>query len=78
MSVVYMLDTNICSFIMRERPRVVLDRLQKALELQNSIAISVITYYEMLLGAIGRTLRRVMPDRAFVAASAFCLGSECG
>jgi tRNA(fMet)-specific endonuclease VapC len=54
MSLVYMLDTNICSFIMRERPPAVLNRLQKAVELQNSIAISVITYYEMLLGTIGR------------------------
>src|SRR5208282_3069386 len=54
MSLVYMLDTNICSFIMRERPPAVLDRLQKAVELQNGIAISVITYYEMLLGTIGR------------------------
>ena len=51
---IYMLDTNICSFIMRERPPAVLDRLQRAVELQNSVAISVITYYEMLLGAIGR------------------------
>jgi tRNA(fMet)-specific endonuclease VapC len=69
MSVVYMLDTNICSFIMRERPRLVLDRLQKALELQNSIAISVITYYEMLLGAIGRNAspRHAGLVEAFVA-----------
>ena len=50
----YMLDTNICSFIMRERPVVVLDRLQAAVEGQDSIVISVITYYEMLLGTIGR------------------------
>ena len=49
-----MLDTNICSFIMRERPAAVLGRLQQAVELQNSVTISVITYYEMLLGAIGR------------------------
>ena len=49
-----MLDTNICSFIMRERPAVVLERLQAAVEGQNSIVISVVTYYEMLLGAIGR------------------------
>jgi len=49
-----MLDTNICSFIMRERPPAVLARLQQAVELQNGVAISVITYYEMLLGAIGR------------------------
>jgi tRNA(fMet)-specific endonuclease VapC len=54
MSAAYMLDTNICSFIMRERPPAVLDRLQQAVELQNSIVISVITYYEMLLGTIGR------------------------
>jgi len=54
MSMIYMLDTNICSFIMRERPPSVLDRLQQAVELQNSVAISVITYYEMLLGAIGK------------------------
>ena len=54
MSAIYMLDTNICSFIMRERPSAILDRLQRAVELQNSISISVITYYEMLLGAIGR------------------------
>ena len=54
MSKIYMLDTNICSFIMRERPPAVVDRLQRAIELQNSVAISVITYYEMLLGAIGK------------------------
>ncbi len=49
-----MLDTNICSFIMRERPPAVLERLQVAVEQQNSIVISVITYYEMLLGTVGR------------------------
>jgi len=54
MSTIYMLDTNICSFIMRERPPAVLDRLQAAVEQQNSIVISVITYYEMLLGAAGK------------------------
>lgn len=54
MSAVYMLDTNICSFIMRERPASVLARLQSAVETQNSIVISVITYYEMLLGVVGK------------------------
>lgn len=49
-----MLDTNICSFLMRERPLALLQRLQVAAERQNSIVISVITYYEMLLGTIGR------------------------
>ena len=52
--VVYMLDTNICSFLIRERPLAVLGRLQRAVEHQNSIVISVVTYYEMLLGTIGR------------------------
>jgi tRNA(fMet)-specific endonuclease VapC len=69
MSMIYMLDTNICSFIMRERPPSVLDRLQQAVELQNSVAISVITYYEMLLGAIGKNAspRHARLSEAFVA-----------
>jgi tRNA(fMet)-specific endonuclease VapC len=50
----YMLDTNICSFIMRERPPAVLDRLQAAVDGQHNIVVSVITYYEMLLGTVGR------------------------
>lgn len=54
MSAVFMLDTNICSFVMRERPPAVLERLQAAVERQNSIVVSVITHYEMLLGTIGR------------------------
>lgn len=49
-----MLDTNICSYIMRERPASVLERLQDAVDRQNQIVISVITYYEMLLGTVGR------------------------
>lgn len=51
----YMLDTNICSFIMRERPAAVLDRLQNAAQGDHQIVISVITYYEMLLGTVGRS-----------------------
>lgn len=51
---VYMLDTGICSFIMRERPVSVLERLQGATNQQHQIVISVITYYEMLLGTVGR------------------------
>ncbi len=54
MPITYMLDTNICSFIIRERPAAVLGRLQATVERQSSIVISVITYYEMLLGTIGR------------------------
>jgi tRNA(fMet)-specific endonuclease VapC len=54
MPTVYMLDTNICSLIMRERPTSVLERLQEAAASQHQIVISVITYYEMLLGTVGR------------------------
>jgi len=54
MTAVYMLDTNICSFIMRERPIAVLERLQEATERRDDIVISVVTYYEMLLGTIGK------------------------
>jgi tRNA(fMet)-specific endonuclease VapC len=54
MSSIYMLDTNICSFIMRERPASVLERLQEVSENQHQVVISVITYYEMLLGTVGR------------------------
>ncbi|MEN6543301.1 type II toxin-antitoxin system VapC family toxin [Parvibaculum sp.] len=54
MPAIYMLDTNICSFIMRERPASVIERLQEVAESQHQIVISVITYYEMLLGTVGR------------------------
>jgi tRNA(fMet)-specific endonuclease VapC len=54
MSRVCMLDTNICSFIIRERPASVLARLQAAVEAGDGVVISVVTYYEMLLGTIGR------------------------
>jgi len=69
MSTVYMLDTDICSFIMRERPPAVLERLQAATEAQHRIVISVITYYEMLLGTIGRKAspRHAALVEAFVA-----------
>jgi tRNA(fMet)-specific endonuclease VapC len=54
MSRVYMLDTNVCSFIIRQRPPSVVGRLQAVAEAGDSTVISVITYYEMLLGTIGR------------------------
>jgi len=56
MPAIYMLDTNICSFIMRERPASVIERLQEVAESQHQIVISVITYYEMLLGTVGRNV----------------------
>lgn len=50
----YMLDTNICSFIMREQPEAVIKRLDRA-ELRNHhIVVSAITCAEMRFGAIGK------------------------
>lgn len=51
MKKLFMLDTCICSFIMREQPLTVLTRLQQEMNHQNQIVISAITYAEMLYGA---------------------------
>ncbi|MEK6788030.1 MAG: type II toxin-antitoxin system VapC family toxin [Pseudomonadota bacterium] len=50
----YMLDTCICSFIMRERPESVLQRLADAVARNDQIVISAITYAEMRYGQIGK------------------------
>jgi len=50
----YMLDTNICSFIMRERPQGVLTALQVHTTNRDRIVISAITYAELRFGAIGK------------------------
>lgn len=47
-----MLDTNICSFIMRERPESVLKRLESAVTGQHRIVVSAITYSAMRFGAV--------------------------
>ncbi|HHW4681355.1 MAG TPA: PIN domain-containing protein [Xylella taiwanensis] len=47
-----MLDTNICSFIIRECPEAVLTRLAQAVDAQHRIVVSAITYSEMRFGAI--------------------------
>ncbi|MEB0139155.1 MULTISPECIES: type II toxin-antitoxin system VapC family toxin [unclassified Undibacterium] len=49
-----MLDTCICSFIMREHPLSVLQRLAKEVAQNNRIVISAITYAEMRYGQIGK------------------------
>nr|WP_286037341.1 type II toxin-antitoxin system VapC family toxin [Enterobacter bugandensis] len=46
-----MLDTNICSFIIREQPEAVLKRLEQAVLCGHRIVVSAITYSEMGLGA---------------------------
>ena len=50
----YMLDTNICSFIMREHPEAVLMRLEQAVLRRHRIVVSAITYAEMRFGAVGK------------------------
>lgn len=49
----YMLDTNICSFIMRELPATVIKRLEQAVLRNHRIVVSAITYAEMRFGATG-------------------------
>lgn len=49
-----MLDTCICSFIMRERPEGVLQRLAAEVAQNNRIVISAITYAEIRYGQIGK------------------------
>lgn len=50
----YMLDTCICSFIMRELPESVLQRLAAEVSQNNRIVISAVTYAEMRYGQIGK------------------------
>ena len=50
----FMLDTCICSFIMRERPESVLERPALEVKQHNRIVISAITYAEMRYGEIGK------------------------
>ena len=50
----YMLDTCICSYIMREKPLSVLQRLQEASQYQCRLVISAITYAELQYGAASK------------------------
>ena len=50
----YMLDTCICSFIMREAPLSVLKKLQSVVSKQHRVVISAITYQEMQYGLLGK------------------------
>lgn len=53
-----MLDTCICSFIMREQPEAVLKRPEQAVLRGQRIVVSAITYSEMRFGATGEGLPR--------------------
>lgn len=50
----YMLDTCICSFIMREHPASVIQRLSAEVEKGNRIVVSAVTYAEMRFGQVGK------------------------
>jgi len=58
-----MLDTNICSFIMREHPVNVLSSLQFHVENRDRIVISAITYSELRFGSIGK---KASPKHAII------------
>ena len=47
----YMLDTNICSFIIREKPSYIKDKLKQVEEQGNRIVLSSIVVSELLYGA---------------------------
>lgn len=53
MNKTYMLDTCICSFIMREQPAAVIERLAQAVLRSHRIVVSAVTYAEMRFGATG-------------------------
>lgn len=50
MNKIYMLDTNICSFIMREQPEALLKHLEQSVLRGHRIVVSAITYSEMRFG----------------------------
>ncbi len=50
----YMLDTNICSFLVRKRPEYLLDKLQKVVVSGHQVVVSSITYAELTFGAINK------------------------
>jgi len=63
-----MLDTCICSFIMREQPDAVIKRLEQAVLRNQRIVVSAITYAEMRFGTIGK---KASPRHAQLV-DAFC------
>ena len=58
---VYMLDTNICSFLIRDKPVYLLDKLQRLVVSGHPVVISAITYAELCFGAINKKASPKMP-----------------
>jgi tRNA(fMet)-specific endonuclease VapC len=52
--ITYMLDTNICSFLIRKKPEYLLEKLQQTVLSGHLIVISAITYAELSFGAASR------------------------
>lgn len=63
-----MLDTYICSFIMREQSEAVLKRLEQTVLRRHRIVVSAITYAEMRFGWTGK---KASPSHAQLV-DAFC------
>jgi len=59
--VIYMLDTNICSFLIRKRPDYLLDKLQDVVQSGHQVVISSITHAELSFGAINKRASTKMP-----------------
>ncbi len=49
-----MLDTNICSYIIRNHPQEVIKKLQETVNNRQPIVVSAITYSELKYGTIGK------------------------
>ncbi len=64
----YMLDTDTCSYIMRKQPPHVLQMLEEQVLAGHEICISAITYAELLLGA----KRSGNPQKLLTLIAAFC------
>jgi tRNA(fMet)-specific endonuclease VapC len=58
---IYMLDTNTCSFLIRNKPEYLLDKLQKIVISGHQVVISSITYAELCFGAINKQASSKMP-----------------
>jgi tRNA(fMet)-specific endonuclease VapC len=51
---VFMLDTNTCSFLIRQRPDYLLDKLQQTVVSGHQVVVSAITYAELRFGAASK------------------------
>jgi len=51
---IYMLDTNICSFLIRNKPAYLLEKLQQTVIEGHQVVVSSITYAELTFGAVNK------------------------